>query len=103
MTCTVCDGIVERPDIPHVLRLCPGCGREMRIHEPGDHGRGLQIQAGDRFVIPAGWLKLSLNPLQSTGTLSKAGLEMLAAELHLQSLHRSEEGYLEAAATLERY
>jgi len=74
----------------------------MHIIEPGEHGRGIQIRAGDRFVIPDGWLKISLNPLQSTGHLFKPGLGMMAANLFLEGLYQKEETYAQAAAELER-
>ncbi len=102
MNCSVCKDVVERPDVPHVIRNCSGCGREMHIIEPGEHGRGIQIRAGDRFVIPDGWLKISLNPLQSTGHLFKPGLGMMAANLFLEGLYQKEETYAQAAAELER-
>jgi hypothetical protein len=41
MSCDLCKEIVDREDIPHVVRICNGCGREMHIVERGDHGRGI--------------------------------------------------------------
>jgi len=102
MVCKVCENVVERPDIPHVIRACSGCGQELHIYEPGDHGRGLRIRVGDRPVIPAGWLTIAFDPRRSRATLTRTGLQMLAATLYLENLHRSEDGYLEAAAALER-
>src|SRR5690348_12331532 len=102
MSCPVCKDVVERSDIPHVIRKCSGCGREMHIFEPGEHGRGMMIRAGDRPVIPAGWLKFSPNPLQSSGHLSRAGLDMVAKQFFLGDLFRKEETYAQDAAALER-
>jgi hypothetical protein len=72
------------------------------LPDPGEHGRGFQLRPGDSFVIPGGWLKLSLNPLESTGRLFRGGLDMLAARLFLEDMHRKEEGYAEAAFALEK-
>jgi len=101
MPCDLCADVVEREDVPHVIRACPGCGREMHIHEPGDHGRGFRIKAGDRPAIPAGWIKISLNPLKSTVQFTRAGLEMAAATFLLEDLHRREDEYLDLASVLE--
>jgi hypothetical protein len=50
----------------------------MRIVELGPHGIGIQVREGDVFTIPAGWLRLSLNPLQSTGQFYEFGLKRVA-------------------------
>jgi len=102
MDCSVCKDVVERPDVPHVIRKCSGCGREMHIVEPGEHGKGLKIREGDQFVFPKDWLKISLNPLQSTGYLFRPGLDMMARHLFLEGLQSKEETFAEAAAELER-
>ena len=86
MTCPKCNNIVERPDIPHVVRACAGCGKLLRLHEPGKHGIGFKIRQGDQVVIPAGWLKFSLNPLKSSGQLSRYGLQWFAEQIHLEEL-----------------
>jgi hypothetical protein len=50
----------------------------MKLREPGEHGIGIQIRKGDQVVMPAGWLKISANPLKGTGHLSKAGIDWFA-------------------------
>ncbi len=102
MTCNVCENVVERTDIPHVIRQCTGCGRELHIYEPGQHGRGFQVRAGDRVTIPSGWLKLSLNPLQSTGQFTRVGLEGFAQDLFLGGIVRERGAFEEALASLEQ-
>jgi len=73
----------------------------MHIHEPGEHGRGFRVMAGDRPVIPAGWIQISLNPLKSTVQFTRPGLEMAAATFLLEELHQKEEEYPELATRLE--
>lgn len=102
MSCPSCASILERPDIPHVIRTCSGCGREMRVHESGPHGRGLQVRQGDRPTIPAGFLRMSLDPLKSSGHLTKHGIHWLAQQFFLAGLPRLEDGYAEFSAALER-
>lgn len=86
VTCTACSKVVERVDVPHVVRTCASCGRELHVAEPGDRGKGLKIEKGDRVVIPAGWLTPSLNPLKGRGHLTRAGIDMLAARLFLEGI-----------------
>jgi hypothetical protein len=86
MPCPKCEHIVQRPDLPHVVRKCEGCGHELHIHEPGAHGIGFNIRKGDQVVIPKDWLKLSLNPLKSTGHFSRYGLQWFAEQIHLEEL-----------------
>jgi Domain of unknown function (DUF4263) len=91
MTCAKCENIVERPDIPHVVRPCESCGRLLRIHEPGEHGIGMKIRKGDQVVLPAGWLTLSLNPLKSSGRFSSYGLQWFATQIHLEDLPKKKD------------
>ena len=99
MSCPKCEHIVERPNLPHVVRQCEGCGRELHIHEPGAHGIGFNIRKGDQVVIPNDWLKLSLNPLKSTAQLSRYGLRWFAEQIHLEELPKKKN---EVAAEIDR-
>jgi hypothetical protein len=100
--CADCANVVERSDVPHVVRSCAACGRELHIFEPGEHGRGFKVKKGDKVVIPPAWLKLSLNPLESRGQFSRVGLAAFAADLHVAGVHRSEEGFADVLAEAER-
>jgi hypothetical protein len=86
MACAKCQDIVDRQDLPHCIRTCPSCGRIMYVHEPGEGGHGVLIRAGDQFVIPAGWLKLSANPLRSSGHMFKPGLAWFAELIFVENL-----------------
>jgi hypothetical protein len=99
MTCPKCEDIVERPDLPHAVRQCEVCGRELRIHEPGAHGIGFNIRKGDQVVIPEGWLKFSLNPLKSSGQFSRYGLQWFAEQIHLDELPKKKN---DVAAEIDR-
>lgn len=91
MPCPQCENTVERPDLPHVVRNCEGCGRPLHIHEPGAHGIGFKIRKGDQVVIPSNWLKFSLNPLKSSGQLSRYGLQWFAEQIHLEDLPKKKD------------
>lgn len=84
--CDDCKDIVERSDVPHTIRNCLGCGRELHIVDPGDHGRGFRINKGDKLVIPNGWLTFSLNPLKSRGTFTKHGLQWFSKQIWMGDL-----------------
>lgn len=101
MTCELCKDVVECPDVPHVVKLCLGCGREMRVAQPGAHGRGIRVEKGDRFVIPTNWLRMSMNPLRSNMTPTRAGLDMLAQQFFIEDLLQQASNYSSAAAALE--
>jgi hypothetical protein len=101
MSCDLCRDIIDREKVPHVIRVCKGCGREMHVVEPGDHGRGIKIEKGERFVIPASWLRLSLNPLESTGTFSRSGLQWFAEQIFVQDLFTKEADFQAILKALE--
>jgi hypothetical protein len=68
------------------------------VVEPGEGGQGIQIRKGDRFTIPAGWLKISLDPSKSTGRLSRSGVTWLVTNLttgELPTAASDVEDYLE--------
>lgn len=88
MSCSMCENIVERPELPHVVRKCVGCSRELHIHEPGAHGIGFNIAKGEQVVIPSNWLSFSLNPLKSTGRFSRLGIQWFAEQIYLEDLPR---------------
>lgn len=91
MSCPKCEHVVERPHLPHVVWPCEGCGRPLHIREPGAHGIGFQIRKGDQVVVPADWLRLSLNPLKSTGQFSRYGLQWFAEQIHLEDLPKKKD------------
>lgn len=93
MSCPECENIeeIENYNSPFVIRKCDSCGREMKILDPGDHGIGIRVNRGDRFVIPAEWLKISANPLQGTGHFTRTGLEWFAKLIFLGDFPRKKE------------
>jgi hypothetical protein len=77
----------------------------MHVREPGEHGIGLRVREGDQFVLPPGWLKLSPNPLQSSGQFTKKGLHWFAEHMILNQLpdksnQQAMSAEIEAAANL---
>lgn len=46
----------------------------MKVPELGKHGIGIDIRKGDEFVVPAGFIQISANPLKSSSHLYRPGL-----------------------------
>jgi hypothetical protein len=90
VTCPKCAGVIESPDHFHVIRQCPGCGRELRVFEPGEHGIGMRVNKGETLVLPPGALQFSLNPLKSTGAFTRSGIEWYWEMLSVGSLPKEE-------------
>lgn len=86
MSCEKCRDIHEVTDRPHVVRPCPGCGRELHIAEPGEGGKGIKVKKGDKFVIPPGFIRLSLDPRKSSGRLYRGGIQFVAETLLVDGL-----------------
>lgn len=88
MPCELCQNQaeIENLSVPHVIRKCKKCGREMHIRNPGKHGIGIKIDKGDQFIIPSGWLKIHANPLRGTAQLTAAGLSWFAELIFLDKL-----------------
>jgi hypothetical protein len=59
----------------------------------------MQIRKGDQVIIPADCLRMSLNPLKSSGHFSRYGLQWFAEQIHLENLPNKKD---EIAAELDR-
>jgi len=99
--CESCKDIDERSDVPHVIRACPDCGREMHIVEKGKDGIGVKVREGDRFQIPSGWLKLSFDPTKSRGHFLKHGLDWFAKLIFMADFPREKSDITKELTTLE--
>lgn len=85
MTCSSCKEIIDSPDLPHVVRKCPDCGRVMQVRDSSIKD-GIKVKEGDKFVLPAGWMQLSFNPLKSKGQFTKRGIQVFAEMLFFDNL-----------------
>jgi hypothetical protein len=73
-----CGAELTEPDVFHTRRPCERCGR-MTYKQPGE--TGLRVEAGDTPVIPAGAIRLSLDPRQATGYFTATGVSMFVRML----------------------
>ncbi|MEG3155523.1 Shedu immune nuclease family protein [Sphingomonas sp. RB1R13] len=80
VACKICEPLAQATNLkaPHVIRACIKCGADYPVLELGAHGIGIEIKAGDRFVMPADFIKLAANPLKASGQLTPSGLDMFA-------------------------
>lgn len=84
--------------VPHVERPCADCGKTVFLVASGEGGKGIQVREGDKFTIPAGWLKISLDPAKTTGTFFRPGVTWFVTQLlagELPSQPNDVEAYLE--------
>jgi hypothetical protein len=72
--CDQCGLSLIALNVPHVSRNCPDCGKSIFLINPGKDGKGIQVEPGDTFTIPAGWLTISLDPSKSRGAFSRPGI-----------------------------
>lgn len=100
MTCKTCEHIIDRPEIVHVLRTCSECGREMRVHEPGEHGLGFKVEKGDRVVLPAGALQFAFDPRRASGHFFKGGISWFAKMIFVDDLPSQREEFGKALASM---
>jgi hypothetical protein len=71
--CQECGCSLTPLPIPHTKRPCQKCGKATYFCEPGEKG-GIVVRAGDQFTIPAGYIKVSLDPDQARGVLTRHGI-----------------------------
>jgi hypothetical protein len=104
--CADCGASLVAPDAPHAKGTCAKCGRE-RFTGPGPDG--VQVQQGDTFVLPEGFLKISFDPRKGNGQFTRHGIAWFARHLFgermpesADAVEASLDGYIEAAeAALE--
>ena len=91
MSCKQCAHLNDISDLsaPYVIRTSLSCGRKIYLRELGESGHGIKIEKGDQFILPADFLKISANPLKSTGSLSRAGLEWFAKLIFIEELEKN--------------
>jgi hypothetical protein len=80
MTCPACAKLKDISDLsrPYTIRTCEKCGRKINLRKPGAHGVGIEVEKGEQFVMPAGFLSISANPLKGSGNLTRHGLNWFA-------------------------
>lgn len=64
----------------HVSRPCEVCYKTIYVAEPGEQNTGLKVRKGDSVHIPAGFIKISLDPSMG-GYLFRPGIAFLVQSL----------------------
>lgn len=80
MTCKACAKLKDVTDLsrPYTVRTCEECGRKINLRKAGAHGIGIEVKKGEQFVMPAGFLTVSANPLKGSGQFTSHGLSWFA-------------------------
>lgn len=100
--CQQCARSLVPFDTPHVSRPCADCGKTAFFANPGPDGVGIQVEKGDSFSIPAGWLTMSLDPAKSRGTFSKSGLNWFVELLLARKMPTSADGMVQFFKELDK-
>lgn len=87
--------------VPHISDECKECGRTVHFIRRGENGEGIHIRKGERFVMPAGFIQISLDP-SSNGRLARAGLPFLLNRLFLSRTPKKTDDIAEFAARLDK-
>ena len=73
----------------HVQRACETCGKDTFVAEPGEGGKGVLVRPGDTFRIPAGAIRISLDPAKATGVMFRPGVRWFVTRLLTADLPKS--------------
>lgn len=74
--CAQCGRSLIPLNVPHLSAECEDCGKTVHFVRTAPDGTGIQVQKGERFTIPAGFIQISLDPA-SRGKLFRPGLSFL--------------------------
>lgn len=74
--CSQCGRSLIPLNVPHLSTECMDCGKAVHFVRMAPDGKGIQVEKGERFTIPAGSIRISLDPA-SRGKLFRPGLSFL--------------------------
>lgn len=105
MTCSKCNNLndIEDLSIPYVIRTCSECGREIKVREIDEVSLGINVEEGDKFVIPEGYLQLSANPLKGKAHFTKNGLSWFAERTFVEDIMRHKDNFNEILEKNDKY
>lgn len=82
--CSQCGRSIVPLNVPHLSAECADCGKTIHFVRTAPNGVGIQVEKGERFSIPAGFIQLSLDPA-SRGKLFRPGLSFLLKQFFIGS------------------
>lgn len=94
--CSHCAKSLVPLDVPHLSRDCAKCGRRAHYVRYEPDGSGIRVEKGEQFTIPAGFIKLSLEP-GSRGRLFRPGISFLLNQFFLGARPKGAEEILSFA------
>ncbi|MCP5291678.1 MAG: hypothetical protein H6938_03945 [Burkholderiales bacterium] len=81
--CSTCGVLLKPPNYIHVERTCKQCGETIYVSEPGENGKGIKVNKGEKLTFPAGSISLSLKPTGGNH-LFKPGVSWLVQTFMLE-------------------
>ncbi len=90
--CNQCERSLVPLSVPYTKRRCDECSETVHVVEAAEEGRGIRIREGDQFVIPAGFIRMSLDPSQSTGHFFRPGVNWFVKTLYFEGMPTTAEG-----------
>ncbi len=90
--CGQCGRSLVPLSVPYTKRRCDECGETVHVVERGEEGRGIRIREGDQFVIPAGFIRMSLDPQQATVGFFRPGINWFVKMLYFEGIPSTAEG-----------
>jgi hypothetical protein len=96
--CSHCGVSLIPLEVPHSSAICATCGRTKYFVRPGEGGKGIAIEAGETFTIPAQWLTVSFDPFKGRGRLTRAGVPFLLKQLFTAGLPGTQQEFVSKLA-----
>lgn len=97
--CAQCGRSLIPLDVPHLSAECADCGKTIHFVRTAPDGTGIQVEKGERFTIPAGFIQLSLDPA-SRGKLFRPGLSFLLKQFFIGNYPKEPKDFVSFAKIL---
>jgi hypothetical protein len=82
--CSQCGRSLVPLNVPHLSAGCADCGKTVYFVRTAPDGAAIQLEKGEQFTIPAGFIQISLDPA-SRGKLFRPGLSFLLKQFFIGS------------------
>src|SRR6266446_4548817 len=80
--CSQCGRSLVPLNVPHLSSECIDCGKTVHYVRPAADGSSIQVDKGEQFTIPAGFIQISLDPT-SRAKLFRPGLSHYVKQLFI--------------------
>lgn len=88
-----------RPGV-HVSLSCSTCGKTKYLAKPGEGGKGIQIEMGDRVTFPS--VDISFDPAICSGRLTRDGVPFLLKQFFVNGMPERAEVFVDKLKALRK-